>query len=66
MAKWAEIQYLYLIGETNVAKREEAITRNRADEYGVGFCLYEDAYPLTRQAMTCDNTPFTPDNYPFS
>ena len=64
MAKWAEIQYLYLIGETNVAKREEYITRNRQDEYGIGFCLYEDRYPLSREAMTCEDTPFTPDQYP--
>ncbi len=65
MAKWAEIQYLYLIGETTVAKREEFITRNRQDEYGIGFCLYEDHYPLTRETMTCNETPFTPDRYPF-
>lgn len=65
MAKWAEIQYLYLVGEVNVAKREELITRNRQDEYGIGFCLYEERYPLTREAMTCDVTPFTPDSYPF-
>lgn len=65
MAKWAEIQYLYLIGEINVAKREELITRNRQDEYGVGFCLYEEYYPLTREAMTCEETPFTPNRYPF-
>lgn len=65
MAKWVEIQYLYLIGETNVARREEFITRNRQDEYGIGFCLYEDRYPLSREAMTCDDTPFTPNSYPF-
>ncbi|MBR4864566.1 MAG: hypothetical protein IKU07_08315 [Oscillospiraceae bacterium] len=65
MAKWAEIQYLYMIGETNVARREEYITRNRQDEYGIGFCMYEDMYPLTREAMSCEDTPFTPDKYPF-
>jgi len=65
MAKWAEIQYLYLIGETSIAKREEAITRNRRDEYGLGFCLYENSYPLSRETMTCEETPFTPDRYPF-
>ena len=65
MAKWAEIQYLYLIGEVQVARREEMITRNRRDEYGIGFCLYEEYYPLTREAMTCETTPFTPDRYPF-
>lgn len=65
MAKWAEIQYLYLIGETAVAQREELYTRNRQDEYGVGFRIYEDAYPLTREAMTCMASPFTPGRYPF-
>ena len=65
MAKWAEIQYLYLIGETNAAKREEMITRNRKDEYGLGFLIYEDRFPLSREVMTCDDTPFTPDRYPF-
>lgn len=62
MAKWAEIQYLYLIGETAVAKREESITRDRQDEYGVGFRLYEDHYPLSRGAMSCDITPFSSDD----
>ena len=65
MAKWVEIQYLYLIGETNIAKREEFLTRNRDDEYGIGFRLYADRYPLSRQAMTCEDTPFTPGRYPF-
>ena len=65
MAKWVEIQYLYMIGETNVARREEFITRNRQDEYGIGFCLYEDRYPLSRETMSCEDTPFTPDKYPF-
>lgn len=65
MAKWAELQYLYLIGETTVAKREEIITRNRQDEYGIGFCAYDDVYPLSREAMTIEDTPFTPGRYPF-
>lgn len=64
MAKWAEIQYLYLVGEKNVAKREEEITRNRDDEYGEGFRLYEERYPLTREAMMCDETPFNSNKYP--
>ena len=65
MAKWAEIQYLYLIGETNVARREEYITRNREDEYGIGFRIYEERFPLTREAMVCSETPFKPGRYPF-
>ena len=64
MAKWVEIQYLYLVGESTVAKREEHITRNRQDEYGIGFRLYEDQYPLSREAMSCDETPFTKNSYP--
>ena len=65
MAKWAEIQYLYLIGENAVAQREEAFTRKRQDEYGMGFRLYENYYPLTREAMACENTPFVTGKYPF-
>ena len=65
MAKWAELQYLYLIGETAVAKREELITLQRQDEYGIGFRLYADRYPLSRETMCCEETPFTPDRYPF-
>ena len=65
MAKWVEIQYLYLIGETTVAQREEHITRNRKDEYGIGFRLYDEKYPLSRESMTCEETPFTPNSYPF-
>lgn len=64
MAKWAEIQYLYLVGETAVAKREEAYTRSRNDEYGIGFCLYADRYPLSNDAMVCGETPFRTDGYP--
>ena len=47
-----------------MAKREEYITRQREDEYGMGFRLYEDQYPLSRDAMSCDDTPFTTDRYP--
>ncbi len=66
MAKWAEIQYLYLVGETNVARREEFLTRQRQDEYGIGFCLYADRYPLSRETMMCEETPFNPNQYPFA
>lgn len=64
MAMWTEIQYLYLIGETEVAKRLERETRDRADEYGEGFVLYEAKFPLCRDAMSCDETPFTAVGYP--
>ena len=64
MAKWVEIQYLYLVGETAVARREEFITRNRNDEYGIGFRMIENKYPLTYGTIVCDNAPFTKDTYP--
>lgn len=64
MAKWVEIQYLYLIGETAVARREEYITRNREDEYGIGFNMIEDKYPLSYGTIVCDNAPFTRNSYP--
>ncbi len=64
MAKWAEIQYLYLIGETAAAKREEFFTRQRQDEYGIGFLLYVNKYPLSKDNMPGDDTPFKTSGYP--
>lgn len=58
MAKWAEIQYAYLINETEAAKREEIITRMRDDEYGQGFVKYADKYPLSIGTHLRGNTPF--------
>lgn len=59
MAKWVEIQYLYLIGETKMAMREEVITRHRKDEYGYGFAKYEKLYPLQKKVMTKGKSPFS-------
>ena len=64
MAKWVEIQYLYLVGEAAVARREEFITRNREYEYGIGFRMIENKYPLSYGTIVCDNAPFTKDAYP--
>lgn len=58
MAKWSEIQYAYLIGETATAKREEIITRMREDEYGIGFIKYAGRYPLTYKTQLEGETPF--------
>ena len=60
MAKWAEIQYAYLIGEPAAAKREEIITQMRDDEYGRGFLMYQKKYPLsTGVSLSGKKTPFT-------
>jgi len=57
MAKWAEIQYLMLMNERSYAKRQEITTRMRDDEYGRGFILYADKYPLS-PGPNVSRTPF--------
>ena len=57
MAKWAEIQYLMLMNEKSYAKRQEITTRLRNDEYGKGFLLYAEKYPLS-DATNVTRTPF--------
>ena len=64
MAMWTEIQYLYLIGETGTAKRDEQETTARRDEYGVGFNAYAQVYPIERAGMNCAETPFAAGNNP--
>lgn len=58
MAKWAEIQYAYLINEPAVAKREEIITSCRDDEYGRGFIRYLCNYPFSLETVITKPTPF--------
>lgn len=58
MAKWSELQYAYLVGETATAKREEIITRLRKDEYGIGFLRYAEKYPLSYETQLQGDTPF--------
>ena len=58
MAKWVEIQYAYLISESQAAKREELITRLRDDPYGHGFVKYADVYPLSTGTRLMGDTPF--------
>ena len=64
MAMWTEIQYLYHIGESTIAKREELNTIAREDEYGVGFNLYVDKYPLATETMAFIETPFAKGEEP--
>lgn len=58
MAMWAEIQYLYHIGEQTIANRDELLTLARDDEYGRGFALYLEQYPLNKKAKSFIETPF--------
>ncbi|MBQ4560859.1 MAG: hypothetical protein IJA55_00835 [Clostridia bacterium] len=57
MAKWAEIQYLMLMNEKSYAKRQEITTRMRDDEYGRGFIIYTEKYPLCDDSKV-KRTPF--------
>ncbi len=58
MAKWSEIQYAYLIGETSIARREEITTALRKDEYGRGFLKYAEKYPISPHTHLEGPTPF--------
>ena len=58
MAKWAEIQYAYLINEPATAKREEILTMMRNDEYGHGFIRYRANYPFSTGTVVTKRTPF--------
>lgn len=64
MAKWAEIQYVYLIGEPAAAKREEMISGIRDDEYGRGFRKYVSKYPLSTGTQLQGRTPFEDKKHP--
>ncbi len=59
MAMWASIQYLYQIGETYYAARQEAFTESRKDIYGIGFRLYREQYPLMKDSSLLKYTPFS-------
>ena len=58
MAKWSEIQYAWLMNEPAAAKREELITRARNDEYGNGFRMYAERYPLSEDIRMRFGSPF--------
>ncbi len=58
MAKWAEIQYLILINETEYAKRQEIVLRSKDDEYGNGYKIFLERYPLSYRFNPNSETPF--------
>ena len=58
MAKWAEVQYAFMLNERGVAKRSELETMLRNDEYGRGFIRYRANYPLSRGVILGGLTPF--------
>ncbi len=58
MAVWSAIQFLYLIGETSYAARQEALIEERKDEYGLGFLLFRKHFPLVKTTDFLYRTPF--------
>lgn len=58
MAVWVQIQFLYLVNEIAYADRQFEIERSRKDEYGEGFRMYLDRYPLSRGIVLTGKTPF--------
>ena len=59
MAMWSSIQYLYQIGETYYAAKQEALAMSRQDVYGIGFRLYCEQYPLIKDSSLIKYSPFT-------
>ena len=59
MAMWASIQYLYMIGETSYAVKQELVAEHRQDVYGVGFRLYREKYPFVKDSAVITVSPFS-------
>ena len=64
MSAWVEVQYLYLLGETAAARRQEIRYRAREDASGYGFSLYEKEYPINRETVLVEDSPFKAEGYP--
>ena len=64
MAKWSEIQYLFLINEADQAERTLENEVLRTDVYGYGLRLYLNEYPLSRGIVLEGDTPFNHINAP--
>lgn len=64
MAKWSEIQYLFLLNETDHASRMLANEAARTDVYGYGLRLYLNQYPLSKSIVLAGDTPFKHLEYP--
>lgn len=58
MAVWASIQYLYQIGETSYAARQEKEMERRFDSYGFGMKLYREQYPFIKDTSLIRYTPY--------
>lgn len=64
MAKWAEVQYLFLINEYQRGLIELYTNLERPDEYGVGFALYYKEYGICNGTFPQGATPFMDKQMP--
>jgi hypothetical protein len=58
MAKWSELQYLYLMNETAYADRFLSNEIARDDVYGYGLRLFLSRYPMSKGLLVTGATPF--------
>lgn len=65
MAKWAEIQYVYLINEAAQAKRILENEVARTDVYGYGLRMFLNEYPLSEGIVLDGKTPFDDPSTPY-
>lgn len=59
MASWAQVQYLLYTRDVDFAHRQHAYLLQREDEYGVGYRIYIERYPLNVDGDVWDESPFT-------
>lgn len=58
MAVWAQVQYLLFVREFAYAERQFAYAMARDDEYGIGFRVFAERYPLNVDGQPGVTSPF--------
>lgn len=58
MAVWAQVQYLLHVRELSYAMRQYAYALIREDEYGIGFRVFAEVYPLNEDPSLNADSPF--------
>ena len=58
MAVWAQIQYLLFVREFAYAERQFAYAMVRNDEYGIGFRVFAERYPINADGQPGVTSPF--------
>lgn len=58
MATWAQVQYLIFVRDFDFALRQHQYALQREDEYGDGYRVYLERYPLSLEGDVGDDSPF--------